>query len=309
MSPSYKTIFEAADLLQIAQAIALNALEAANHCDAVRARRLRKRALKAALKAEAKLATATPEERAFYYTDDVVVRQLKSLRKNMNLVNRLLAICSPQTKYPFKASGSFAKSKDLQAGQAGKNRIDFHFALAADPKCERLCLVSVYYLEENATGKKAKKPSDGYKPGFDNLYGGTLPDRDAADGYIVDAPAMVPAPGGGLQFVPSNSPCMPSSKVAGLVVTGLDKPNFVKRGYTAHFETCLVCLDDRPKFRVLGCIKWFNRRGKAKIVPSKGKFDRNGVSEGFVRALEKYLVIPPLLQNPKVLVGYDSEVV
>jgi hypothetical protein len=35
----------------------------------------------------------------------------------------------------------------------------------------------------------------------------------------------------------------PSSKINGLRVTASDSPTFLKNGYTAYFETGLVCVD------------------------------------------------------------------
>lgn len=292
MAPRTTEIFRAADITHEITGLAREAYMAAVRCQGDRARRLRK-AVRAKIKlAEAQLAMAPADAIALYGTDDVVRRILASTKAEMKRLDKLLKQCRPSSRVPFKKSGSFKGTKDMQTGQAGNNTINIKFTLDKAVECERLCLISVYYIENDATGEIQQNPSDGYKDGFDNIYGGTLPDSDAAGGFIVDAPARRD-PTGGLNFQPSNNPCMPTSKKAGLVITAEDSPMFIKPGFTAWFETCLVCLDERPKFRILGSMRWSYAGSETRIKRRKKKINRKSASDGFIQALEKYIANHP----------------
>jgi hypothetical protein len=293
-TPDHKEIFEASFIIQRALRPGSNAMHAAYACEADRARRLRDRTRVLIRDALAKLATATPAARRFYSTDDVVRRIAARLQADMNRVEGLLRRCRPMRGVNFQKSGSFAKSKDMQPGQSGKNKILLEFNLSKKAECEKLCLISVYYVEVDETGKRLTKPSKGYKDTFDPLLGGLLPDGDAAAGYIVDAPERVLAGAvGQLRLVPSNSPCMPTSKQVRRKITARDSPNFLKPGHTAWFETCLVCLDRRPKFEILGSVRWRHSSGETRLLPKDGSLDRKRASDGFVQALELYLANRP----------------
>lgn len=292
MSPRPDEIFEAADVTSKVNRLVGPALSAALECDEDRARRLSKRLKALIAEAEAKLAAAPAQARAFYHTDDVVERHLKAARKALKRIRKLLKVCRKKAGKPPKKVGSFKGTTQHTAPTIGNDSIDFVFEFKKPVRCERLCLVSVYYIENDETGEILRNPSDGYLEGFDNFGGGTLSDDHAVDGRIVDAPVLRKPEGGG-DPVKSNNPCLPTSKVEGQKVIGYDPPNFVKRGFTAYFETCVVCLDDRPRFKVLGSMRWSNKGNTSALTPRKGRLDRERRSDGFIRALEKYLALNP----------------
>jgi hypothetical protein len=282
MPDPFDDMMYASRLAQEARNLSSLAYDAAVRCDAGRARRLATRAAATAREARRRIAALPARVRDAYATDDVSIRILDFADWHLSKIEKLLKECAK----PASAQGSFKGSQGGLAGQAGLNRIEFAFRLKDGVRCERLCMISVYHIEEDATGRIVDPPSQAYKPTFDPLLGGVAPDSCAVGGYIVDAPETVLAsPNGNLVLVPNFSPCMPTSLVAGQTVTARDTPDFLKPGFTAFFETCVVCLDTTPPI-VLGTARWSHKNGHSDLDSPP---DQPGPSGPFRDALKRWM--------------------
>lgn len=291
MAPPLEDIFDASFLAQRALKLDTNAYKAALLCDAEATHRLIAEIRRLSAAARALIAGAPAAARAFYGTDDVTLRILDRIEAGIPRILSLLDHCPNDPRNPYIDGGTFAETEGEIPGQSGNNRIEFVFELNGQVPCEQLCLVAVFHIEEDETGRILERPSEGYADGYDPPSGAPR-DDDAVNGYVVDTWLMRPASETDFTFVPNHSPCIPTMESDGNRITGSDSPLFLKRGYTAYFEMCVVCLDN-DDWTVLGCMRWVNRKGEpdtSRILPNPdGETDWGDASENFNDALRRWL--------------------
>lgn len=221
------------------------------------------------------------------------------------------ALAAASEKQTLSSFGTMEKSQDGLEGQAGENKVTFQWDAASKPKACTPCLVSAYFITDDKTGKRLKSPHDAYVKDFAFTNGGK---SYVSNGTIVDAPL-------GKKGAPLSRPCIPTSRYgapdgenkvdpyglgASRRLIGEDAPNFVKPGFTVHFETCAVCFKSvkptlkRPNRsaldRVLQCMQWVYKPGAKKpvlIEKKDGKIDQGAVSSGFKEAIEKNMSLYP----------------
>ena len=287
MAPPLRDIFQASHLAQQANRLSASAYLAAIRCDAEAARRLAARAAAIVPVARRLINRAPAAARNFYATDDATLRLLDSVERELGRIDTLLRRCRPERRHPFRKGGSFRRSRGELNGHERKNKIKFVFDLVRNVQCEKLCIVSVYHIEEDATGAVVDPPSKAYRDGYDPIfYGGPVDDKDAYMGYVVDTP---PKKLVGAQLVPNTDPCMPTMKIVGRRITAEDQPAFLKPGFTAYFETCVLCMDKKD-FTVLGCMRWSHASGLSKILPAPGGgTDWGNASSNFNAAVRTWL--------------------
>ena len=196
--------------------------------------------------------------------------------------------------------GSFTTTRAELEGQTGNNRIEIAYAPAAAGEegqqpagqnpwrertgCQDLCLVSVFHVQDSQ-GRIVTPPSTAYGDDFDPALFGGLSAHVA--GYIVDAPLNSMMTGQSI-----HRPCMPTMATAPARITAEDQPNFVKSGYTAQFETNLVCLDARPITIYAKSLRWvFDPTPPAatRITRSGTSVDHTGSTAAFRQAVEAWL--------------------
>jgi len=288
MAPPLKDIFDASFLAQRALKLDLNAYKAAVLCEEETVRRLVAEITALIVAARALIAGAPAAARAFYGTDDVTLRILNRIEAGLPGILAMLDDCEDDPRNPYLNGGTFAGSTGCLDGREGDNKIDFVFELNRDVRCENLCLVAVYHIEEDETGRIVDPPSEAYREGFEPLFGRPQ-DSDAVNGYVVDTWLMRPRSETDLNLVPNHDPCIPSMKIDGTRITGSDEPTFIRSGFTAYFEVCVVCLDE-DDWTVLGCMRWSYKSGKSEIIPHPdGGTDWGDGSENFNSALRKWL--------------------
>lgn len=280
-------IFQASSIAQQARDLASNALSGAEHCDEEKARRLAERSRQLIDEARRILGGVPADALAFYMTDDVTRRILDTAEDFLARIDTALEEWCGNDGRVFQSGGTFSESRDCQEGQAGQNRIEFVFELNGEVECRNLCIVSVFHIEEDRTGTTVVPPSRAYSDDYDPLLGGRLRDEDSVEGYIVDTPPRVLDNNG--RLVNNTSPCMPTMQIQGNVITAWDSPSFLRPGYTAYFETCILCLDEEP-FTILGCIRWKHTPGRSEIQPGEGEaVDREAASGMFREAVRVWL--------------------
>jgi hypothetical protein len=281
MAGPFDDMMQASYRAQHARDLASDAYMEAIYCDREAARRLADRARAVIREVERMIAALPAAVRAAYGTDDATLDLLAYARGDLARIDGLLERCRPPA-----AGGTFADSRGQLEGQERRNTIAFVFTLTAPLECRHLCIVSVFHIEEDATGKTVDPPSKAYRDGFDPITG--KPDEGSAvRGHVVDVgdAAWAEDASGRLVLVKNTMPCWPSSKVDGLRVTAEDSPTFLKDGYTAYFETCLVCLDPTPP-SVLGCCRWKHTNGSSELQTPA---DFPGPSAHFRDALTRWL--------------------
>ena len=287
MAPPLKDIFDASFLAQRALKLDLNAYKAALLCDEESVRRLVAKIRTLIASARALIAGAPADARAFYGTDDVTLRVLNRIEAGLPGILALLDACEDDPRNPYLDGGTFGETEGDIEGREGHNKIDFVFELNRDVRCEDLCLVAVYHIEEDETGRIVDPPSGAYREGFDPLFGRPQ-DIDAVNGYLVDTWLMRPRSDDELELVPNRKPCIPSMEIDGTRITGSDEPTFIRSGFTAYFEVCVICLDE-DDWTVLGCMRWSYKSGKSEIIPNPDdETDWGDASENFNAALREW---------------------
>jgi hypothetical protein len=163
-------------------------------------------------------------------------------------------IVSRKQKILFRRSfsGGFGKSTH-RTGSAAGDRIDFNFNYAGKSPCPTgLALVAVFHVR-NSGGKIIPNPIKAYL----REEIGDQSTKDVLDGYLVDRPAKK-----------EKSICVSTMnhQKGRRLVTGWDAPNFLKKGYTAHFEVAVICTAFQTITFFPGVLRWQNEGSNSKIV-------------------------------------------
>jgi len=279
--PIKKPIKEALKTAEKASHYANLALEAARICDFERTERIGNLAdheLRAANKKLAQIPTAiNPMPAGYGIYLDKIKRLIADAKSAKAAAEQALKKCLEQQApiFPYVPGSATHLFKLLKPGdpKPPPNRIDFVYKL--EVRCEKPAFIQVYHIEKDETGEALLKPSKGDKrsSGFPLMSHFAPRDQDAFDGYVVDAD-----PNG-------KEPSLHTDTKNG-VAQAFDMPDFVKKGYTAYFETCLVCMDG-DEYKILTCIRWTSKGpdGEVRMDPTKDCQP----SLNFERALQHWL--------------------
>lgn len=291
---------DAENALKTARSLANNAHDAALHCDALRATRLKARAALAAADVSTILASIPADVLDFYARDDVIRRILRWVRDMLARINPILKTCGASASalnYVYKRGGSFDKTTTppSKSNLFGTATIKWVFELSGDPKCECLCLVSVFSLEREATGELVGMNEGFADPDSVGLGLGLPHEGGGVDGYAVDAGVRKfgEKPKPHYPLVARHCPCdltqKASPKAKPKRITGHDHPSVaLAPGIRQHFETALVCLDRRP-YRVLGSMRWRRDGPDLVIEKRRGRVNWGDASAPFKRALDDWM--------------------
>jgi len=252
-------------------------LDAARICDFERALRMQNIAEKRLNRAKSRRDKITdivdpiPPNHMMYIAriDKLIV----DTRSTLAAIDHALDLCMQQNSLFTYVPGANWMPQVLVPGEPvpSPNSIEFIFKLSI--RCENPQFIQVYHIEKKDTGEILENPSEGDArydpPGIIEDYAPR--DSDAFDGYVVDAdPAQ-------------SDPTMDTITADG-VTRAFDKPDFVKKGYTAYFETCLVCLDNG--YQILGCIRWLSEGPNGDVTVDQ---NNHKPSLNFERALQHWL--------------------
>jgi len=256
-----------------------NAVIAAGQCDKMRVERLEKWAKKKIKEALHHLKNIPKKILDKTHFDELAKRNIGNAKKNLaKIADELKKACAIKRKEVNTTcnGGTFKGTKDgIQSPRGEKNKIEFVFTLKPGIKCEQLAIVSVMHIEEDDTGRTVIPPSKAFLDTYDPLPGGRLRDIDSIGGFTVDVAPLKLENG---KLVINKNPSSSSMEIKGNTITAEDDPRFLKPGYTAYFETCVLCLDD-DKFKYLGCIRWWHRPGESRIEKDKnGNIDQKEAS-------------------------------
>lgn len=174
-------------------------------------------------------------------------------------------------------TATYGASRARLEGTDGENHIVVDLRYTGTIKCKNLCLASIFHVRDK-NGEIVIPPKGAFLPDY-TPPGGIAPHLN---GYLVDAPIFKDGR-------PSKTPCMPSSKINGKTITAEDIPFFLEEGYTAHFETNLICIQDSP-FTILGpSLRWTYTRGKTTIGRNGGTPDQPAATGEFRSTIEPWI--------------------
>lgn len=273
-------IKDAENISKSARMLAESALESARLCDSEAASRLKSEAIKKLDKAKrafnniSKVFREIPRE--YQPNVDAADRDIKIADELVGKVDEVIKGCVSKTYFDYEVGGKFQTPVEQADPDTPKNKIYFEFKPKGELECERHCYVSVYHIEKDDTGETLEKPSEG-DTRFGAIEQQTMPrDEDAVDGYVVDTDPALP------------DPCWSTSETTpDGIVKSYDEPSFVKEGYTAYFETCVVCLEE-GKYTIEGCQSW-SYSGTDKRVNLPSKLPPSPPSEPFQRSFRHWL--------------------
>lgn len=251
------TLDTAADLARKGKYYALEALKGAGRCDSEKALRLSSKAKALLDKAKKTVNQVNPAIRAHMVYDDGIKRTIAMGRDYLADIDAVLERCRKSSQlYDYKKkAGSWVQAKDGRSKGINLNQVYFEFKLKRF-ECEKLCYIAVYHVEDEATGKTMQDPSVADIRTLGSW--GVPPEKeDVADGYVVDAHPM------------AKDPCWSDLEREGDTVKVYDRPAFIKPGYTAYFEVCVVCLDPpEPKIFGVHRFSYSGTSGKSEIQPN-----------------------------------------
>lgn len=291
MEESLKKLDAAIAYIKMAMRLANSAYDAAMNCDMPRAERLITMARMTIKQCQDVMNTIPADHLKFFMTDDTILRVAGDIEDDLAYIEKKLLKCKKRIAGLFsgKPSGSFERTtEDVN----GIYEIRFDFAIQEELECSEVCVVSMYYLEEVNTGKIVSPFTDGCLQEY--AAGGTLFGRpgnaDEVDGHVIDSAHWKYKP----DFKGKERkqyPCLPTSKHKDKNVSASDMPTFVKNGYIAYFETCVICFLN-GSYKILGCMRWNTggSQSNGEIEKSKsGAIDHWPPSPMFKRALDQWL--------------------
>ncbi len=274
-------IKDAENISKSARRLAESALESARLCDSEAALRLKSEAVKKLNKAKRafnNISEALREiPREHQPNVDAADRDIKITDELIGKVDEVIKGCAPKNYFDYQIGGMFQIPEEQDDPGTPKNKIYFEFKPKGELECERRCHVSVYHIEKDDTGETLEKPSKG-DTRFGAIEAMTMPrDEDAVDGYVVDTdPELL-------------DPCWSTSETTpDGIVKSFDEPSFVKEGYTAYFETCVVCLRE-GKYTIEGCQSWSYSGTSKRVNLPPSKPTPNSPSEPFQRSFRHWL--------------------
>ena len=193
----------------------------------------------------------------------------------------------------YMNGGTFAATRK---SKAHPNQILVDFALNRNVACQpdNLKMVTTFHVrKDDAPNEILQNYQNGALGNFVQAQlflegiGDQVDPTRGINGINVDAP---PRRLNDKMWIDKNiDPKWPSSKVKGDKITATDAPQFLDDGFTAYFETAVLCYEG-DSFKVLGSMRWANRNPhEVWIIPNPdGNIDWGAPTQGMVDAINRF---------------------